>query len=601
MGELGFQSAVFVDGNDWTSMLNRANLSKPIGTEQTTTFRSPGFAHTHEATLSSETIQAAGFLPMAHAEADAILAAELADRDGQDVLVGIGGLEVGNLALFATSLKTTTNVEVVSDAVIKVAADFQVTAASPGVCKGVTLSTPHGSTALSANETQTLVFTNVPASQLLAFRKAGTETLSASWTAADNNTTRDTRLEELYGAGTLTVTGSLTTSTDADTGETLYSGTLTLVYAGDAAATDVPQVEVVTGEVHRYVVTAGDGDADYAYGGSAGLALGFTATQLRDAIRATGGVKPAVNVGGTSTAAAAGGEIAATVESHTLSAGDGTAVLVDGYAGEQFNDGNRLVIDLGSVQPFSSIILDRNGTSGGAGNGQYTVHSSNNADMSASTLIGTYSANVTDGGNVHQPLGAPVSARYVSVTYGYTVYSGFGNLGKFGVAGEAAPGEADLKIYYPPSVGDVATPTGAGTGHVITKLEDGGTTADGIVGATTIAGLSSGAIYNPVTGTGNGDAVAQGAADTDAGGYAILQCVSAQGSGKTLSVKIQHAPDDEGDPGTWVDLVAFDAVTAKGSQRKTIDVGDTIHPHLRAVVTAVTGTFVYAVAFARRS
>lgn len=119
--------------------------------------------------------------------------------------------------------------------------------------------------------------------------------------------------------------------------------------------------------------------------------------------------------------------------------------------------------------------------------------------------------------------------------------------------------------------------------------------------AVVVAEITQGANrYAVITAIGNGVTVQDSAAATSHGGEAALQVISAVGSGKTLTVIVQHAPDVSGSPGTFVDLVTFTAATsARNVQRVRVADGTTVFPYLRARVSGVTGSFVAAVAFAR--
>lgn len=148
--------------------------------------------------------------------------------------------------------------------------------------------------ATAQNLTQTLVFTNVPEGQGLAFRKAGTVPLSTLFNASDNNATLKSRAEELYGA-TVTFTGTLTSSTVG--GETVYNGTLTVEFSGALSNTSLPALEVISGEVELATIS-GAFTSGTINGGA--VTLADSAATVQAAIRGTGGNRAAVVVKGSS-------------------------------------------------------------------------------------------------------------------------------------------------------------------------------------------------------------------------------------------------------------------------------------------------------------
>lgn len=107
---------------------------------------------------------------------------------------------------------------------------------------------------------------------------------------------------------------------------------------------------------------------------------------------------------------------------------------------------------------------------------------------------------------------------------------------------------------------------------------------------------------NVVTATATGTGVRDNLSSVPAskGGLFVLQVLRAIGSGKTCTVRIEHAPDSSGSPGTWATLGTFTAMTDTGAQLLEIASGTTINPHLRAIVTSITGSFVFAVGAWRR-
>lgn len=96
------------------------------------------------------------------------------------------------------------------------------------------------------------------------------------------------------------------------------------------------------------------------------------------------------------------------------------------------------------------------------------------------------------------------------------------------------------------------------------------------------------------TATGNGSSV-DNAVSSANGGVANLHVTSASAA-DSLTVKVQHSPDDS----VWADLITFTAATTTTAERLTVT--GTVDRYVRAIRT-ISGTdpsFTYAVAFARR-
>lgn len=107
-------------------------------------------------------------------------------------------------------------------------------------------------------------------------------------------------------------------------------------------------------------------------------------------------------------------------------------------------------------------------------------------------------------------------------------------------------------------------------------------------------GVSLHALSAETTDT-NADSVDNAASSANGGvGHVHLTALSGS-STPTLNVKIQHSTDDS----SWSDLITFTALTAVGSERKTV--ASTVNRYVRALWT-MTGSslsFTFAVAFAR--
>lgn len=202
------------------------------------------------------------------------------------------GLAVGKTAFVMRANQTSIEVgapvnEVVGGSLIFVA--------TGGSRKGTVLHTSRGTNSFSINELQTLTFDNVPGDLEHGVRRTGSyETFV--FTPDISNAALEAGLEALYDGQTITVTGTLTTSTDPITGEDLYSGELEISFS---IATNVAQLQVVSAETQRFVVQNGD-LGDYTLNGGANFNLGITESNLQTNQRGLGGVYDNVIVKGVS-------------------------------------------------------------------------------------------------------------------------------------------------------------------------------------------------------------------------------------------------------------------------------------------------------------
>ena len=108
-------------------------------------------------------------------------------------------------------------------------------------------------------------------------------------------------------------------------------------------------------------------------------------------------------------------------------------------------------------------------------------------------------------------------------------------------------------------------------------------------------------INTTITNTTNGTAHDHGAATAE-GGAGYLEVVGGLAT-DTYAVKIQHAPDAAGSPGTWADLLSFTLdASARSSERVAVAAGTTVNQWLRVVATrtgAAADNFRLAAGFAR--
>jgi hypothetical protein len=581
-------------------MLNKVGVGDNLDAIETTRFRSVNRAKEFIAGLRNSTIALTGYHPadMGTEITELLQQAMGNKRTGQDILIGVGGLDVSNVAIAAKSLKTSYRANVVSDALLAAEAEFQVTSASPGISPCVVLYTPHGSGSFDTNEAQSLVFTDCPASLNLVAYNSTADATSAVFYASDTNATIKARLESIYTGQTITVSGSLTTSTDSDTNETLYSGTLTLSFG---TAADVAQVQIKCGEQQKLVVASGDG-GNYTWNGGGNFVMGATESTVQTNQRALAGSYANVVVKGQSVAYSTGGNLA--IAATKTSSGQSDAGTASGGADGSYGtyqstwNGGFWQCDFGSPQVFDEVVLymqigghyimscDVQGSNDGAS--WVTLHSIADAGF----------AGEGNGTNPHSfPFSNSTAYRYCRLNNMWG-YNGKSQFLECEIIGIPAPASATFNAYFPYSAGNVADPATTGTGATSSTVKTGGSDAGSVAAeSTTTAGYSGEAVYNVITATGNGTSVNDtgGATATTNGAEFILQAV---GTG-SVTCKIQHAPDSSGSPGTWADLTTFDAITGTGSTRKSIASGTSVNPWLRLVVTAVTGKYALAAAVTR--
>lgn len=100
-----------------------------------------------------------------------------------------------------------------------------------------------------------------------------------------------------------------------------------------------------------------------------------------------------------------------------------------------------------------------------------------------------------------------------------------------------------------------------------------------------------------VTTTTNGASVNNLASSAN-GGVAALHVDAVSGTTPTMTVTIEHSPDNS----AWATLATFTAATAETSEFITVAAGTTVDQYVRAVATVggTTPSFSYLVSFARR-
>lgn len=133
----------------------------------------------------------------------------------------------------------------------------------------------------------------------------------------------------------------------------------------------------------------------------------------------------------------------------------------------------------------------------------------------------------------------------------------------------------------------------------------GGGTYDVTLTTEGAAGTSIGNL-NVATATANGTACRDIAlsATTNKGAVLQINAIATSLGTRSLTVLVEHAPNSGGSPGAWATLGTFSALTGTGSQvvqvASAANAGPTINPFVRARISAITGSWAFAVGFARR-
>jgi|GEM_PF-4210841 len=298
-----------------------------------------------------------------------------------------------------------------------------------------------------ANEVQRITFTNTPNSQFLQLKVAGgvdTFNFQANITTNDLETGIE-GLDELAGQ-VVVVTDNRTTNTDPDTGETRQNGYVAIEFAEDE---NVPQLQVLSGEVQRLVVEEGD-SGNYKLNNGANFNLGDTESDLQTNQRNLGGNFANVAVKGASNDVSG--------DSYVVSE-PGTA----GWGGTYLPTGSTLEGAPVFSKDSSHFIFKLSSTSWvmSAVEGETTGLKYECVDSGLTPPLTGW----VPGG------ASPGSAPSPTLTL---------------TPGE--PGNAYFNTYFPVSVGNVGNPTATGTDAVATTVQNGGIAASNTVGSTTTQG-----------------------------------------------------------------------------------------------------------------
>ena len=474
-----------------------------------------------------------------------------------------------------------------------------------------------GSSAAPVSPQQSVEFTNVPSPVWAAVQGTGNAALSD---VADPTSNADwiSAIEACaaYSGQTVTASGGITLSGG------LLNGTITFTFSSYPA----PLLKVVTGVIDNVTASAAisiDGVT---------VTPGDSISTIQANLRAAGGSDAEVYVTGTS-AAGSGGSVVMTSEFHGYDAftyagslnGQFYFVQSGGSMGGWWGPAGYLywsppdeqwvvsgtlgdtiaesVTTYGRAYSLPPAVADTPNPAADfpTGNAAYwTDHGGN--DIGGAGDTGSYTPPA--GASLNLNLLYPTAAGAVSptVTVGVlTQTAAKGTVLANSTIATVAAGSAGSGLYnayFPPASGNVPA-AATGTRATAAGTTTGGSVATGIVDASAVEGHTY-TNANVISGTGSSSDLADIPSSTTTSNGAMLQqqvlFVSAGGS---LTQAVDHAPDVDGSPGTYVALGTFPSATQPGTASIYIPPGTTIYPHVRVNQTAVTGTAISHVTFAR--
>jgi hypothetical protein len=256
---IGAMTAVLIDGTDATRVLNSMTVDKPVDAVDNTRFRPPGYAREFIQGLGSATLRLGGFLPF---EFDTVLAlmenSNLDKRTGQEILAGVGGLDVGHLAVMAKSIQTTSSNPISPDGIVTSSAEF--VNGKGGVRLGHVLLGLHGAQVAGANEIQVLTITAMGDGEAITLGDGDGGTVSVTDLFTSTNGTTVTaaeiraKLESMpgIGANNVYVTGSAAFTTTWD-------GSFRVMFTKALAGLNVPPLTSNNADVVVTTDTIGGG------------------------------------------------------------------------------------------------------------------------------------------------------------------------------------------------------------------------------------------------------------------------------------------------------------------------------------------------------
>lgn len=592
-------TAVYMDGYDLRRLLTTARAPMTKTDVNTSVFGTEDMECI--AGMRNGAFNIEGFRKATHAGYIAIVEEAIGGTNTEHALsYAPDGPGLGNQAILMNSHENSFEVGAPYNQAIMISAVFNATG---GPRLGRILHDTIGTDTLTVNTVQRITFTNASASQFMVITDGTTQ---VAINAGMTNTQFATAMQNLVG-GTVTGSGTRTTSTDANTGETLYSSYVQLSIGGALAGVNVPLVSVTSGEVQNFSTTTGDADADYAIGAGTAAALGFNEAVFQSNTRLGGGVLTNVVTKGSSTAGVSDPPVNVLTGATISGLGDTSNV---GLA----NDGNYSTCwNPGTSQLGTGYWeADRGVGAPDVTMASYVIRTWNDIENRPTQwILETSSDNATwttlDSKTV-QSLNWPQTdntfvvggtlKRYIRFS-GFLGFSGVNGIAitEFVVnsAGASSPSIAHFNVYFPVVNDNVSQQTPHGTNAAVTTLQQGAAAPSVATPSSVQVGLTETNI-SYVTASGSESSVDEGAATTN--GYtAHLHVTTVAGISPTLQVILEHSTDNA----TWTGLYTFTTKSAQGYQRVVSGLGVTVNRYVRAryVVTGTTPRIAFALTLSR--
>ena len=573
--DIGIESGVLADGYDLSSVLTGVQVADPMDALDSTKLRNPSRTRGFTAGLVGGAVQTTALPDISESLVNIRLRRGLgaARSSGQELM--ICGANVGDFALFFKSLQTTWRIDPVAAGLISAAADFQVTSGVSGKAYGVLLQTPFGSANINISELVRLSGTNASGSAVIA--------LSAT---------------PLGAGGNVTVTQGMTVSALQTAIRALAGYNDAGVVVGNTgviASGGLNEVQTISSAVAVVLTAQGTGTTQTITPGTDNLAA--IQTKLAAAKGITNGDIVAT---GTSVAAAGGTPTSYVISSAGDASYNGTYADLGGLSA-----GNK-VYQLGTggtaryLTWHVSNLFWCLSTGPDAGASGYAYKSPTGGSAATVVLTGwtvnagtapapTLAVGATTGGTAAS---LAISATFSGASVTKTAQTLFATATGGVTIARTQTGTPDIfNGAYDITLGGALNGVNispisltSGTGYSITTLQDGGV----------------GQNYNLVSASGAGAMVTDIAFNQTTNNGALIEVQTIQ-TGTSANYTVQHSVDNgSGQATTWVDLVAISTISTVGAVRASVAAGTTIQSHVRVNITAISGSFISAVAFARR-
>jgi hypothetical protein len=604
MNDIGIAGQMIVDGRDISPLLSSFRRTMTMAAVDNTRMRNhQNRFRTFTPGLYGGSWGFTGDLPDDQGEA-LIHLEDFLKRDDVPRLIFQApfGADVGKLARFGQAIRTSTEMSDEIEGVLSLNAEFEVTAGSPGALSGLTLFSPNlsGNT-LSQDEISSLVFTNADPNQFFAVRAVGTSQIFQFQAGTVTNSSLAAGIQGLpaYAGRTVTVTGS------ALAGTTSKSGAKQIEWDGSV---DVPALEILQGELHvlqlNNATTAKTIYGNITVDPTASSGAGTDAATLQTAVRGKGGAFAQVTVTKTGTGGNASYTFAYPIGANPADlvqpTGKANLVVTTPVAnGTLYSDG--LILNpQNAFDKNSSTVTTLQAGAPATGSVGWVFNTSLviNAIRVTSDTMGDLRLYGSTNGIFSGPTypSDPIVGSFSSGRSQAQLVSGaitpFANTTAYRAYVLVNDGASDIPIKEIEFMGDgpdaEVTVSNYSGGYAqslgLVQVQQGGT----FQSANVVSTVTSGPTVQDIPAT----------QTSSAGMMVALQSVlNIMG---TSTWKIQHAPNNNGSPGTWVDLLTFDDVSGSGAQVKEVAVGTTIYPFLRARCSAITGSAQVAIGAARR-